>query len=80
MLRAGEGSWGHRGGEPSLDRAGEQGGEQPRAAGEGAVPRGLNKWGHEFRVIWPVPWSVSIPGSLPQASGQALACTTPGGC
>lgn len=29
MLRAGEGSWGHPGGEPSPDR----GGEQPRAAG-----------------------------------------------
>lgn len=76
MLRAGEGSWGHRGGEPSPDR----GGEQPRAAGEGAVPRGLNNWGHEFGVNRPVPGSVSIPGSLPQASGQVLACTTPGGC
>lgn len=77
MLRAGEGSWGHRGGEPSPDR----GGEQPRAAGEGAVPRGLNNWGHEFVLSESAcPSSVSIPGSLPQALGQALACTTPGGC
>lgn len=76
MLRAGEGSWGHRGGEPSLDR----GGEQLRTTGEGAVPRGLNNWGYEFGESRPVPGSVSIPGKLPQASGQVLACTTPGGC
>lgn len=44
MWKAGEGSWGHQGGE--LRRGpgpGEQGGE-PQAAGRGAVPSGLNKW------------------------------------
>lgn len=71
MWREGEGSWGHRGGELRREAGLESRvGSRGRPAGARCLPGSING-AREFRACPLVPRSVSIPGCLPQASGQA---------